>query len=327
MTDARDARPIIVMLDDYERSFRALADWSGIDRLASVRVEHAPLYGDALLAALVDASAIVLQRDRTPFPGELIGQLPKLEYLVFTGSRNTTLDLDALNQRGIPVSFSGRAATRDGTCEIAWALIFAAVKRLETNFALMRAGGWRETGRLPGSLAGERFGIIGLGDIGRQMARIAQAFGMEVVAWSPHMTPERARECGCVAVPLDELLSSSIVVSLHIVPSESTYRLLDAKRLALMRPEAILVNTARAELIDTAALIDALDAGRPGAAALDVFDAEPLAHDHPLRQRADVVLTPHLGFVIRPVLETFARGVVECLSAWLEGRPLLRTLG
>lgn len=326
MTD--DGRPLIVVLDDYEHALHALADWSGIERRARVRVEHAPLYGDALLERIVDASAIVLQRDRTPFPAELSAQLPELRYLVFTGSRNTALDLDALRRRGIPVSFSGRAATRDGTCEIAWALIFAATKRLEAQFSLMRAGGWRDAaGGLPGSLAGRRLGIVGLGDIGRQMARIGQAFGMEVVAWSPHMTAERARECGCESVPLDELLSGSAVVSLHIVPGESTRRLLDRERLALMGVGSILVNTARAELIDTAALIDALDAGRPGVAALDVFDTEPLEFDHPLRRRADVVLTPHLGFVTRPVLQTFATGVVECLTAWLDGAPLPRTLG
>jgi phosphoglycerate dehydrogenase-like enzyme len=268
---------------------------------------------------------IVLQRDRTPFPASLIDRLPRLRYLVFTGTRNTTLDFEALHRRGIPVSCSGRAATRDGTCEIAWALMLAAAKQLESRFAVMRAGGWRGAEGVVGSLAGERIGLIGLGDIGRQMARIALAFGMEVVAWSPHMTAERAAESGCTSVPLEELLSTSKVVSLHIVPSEATHRLLDAQRLALMRTDAILVNTARAELVDAEALVQALQAGRPGAAALDVYDMEPLEGDHPLRRQHNAVLTPHVGFVTAPVMEVFARGTVECVAAWLRGEPLPRT--
>lgn len=323
----REGRPLIVALDDYEDSFRTLADWSAVDRMADVRVERAPLSGEALLSALADANAILLQRDRTPFPATLIDRLPRLEYLVFTGTRNTTLDCEAMRRRRIPVSYSGRAATRDGTCEISWALILAAAKGLEASFARMRAGGWRaEGGGLPAGLAKERIGLIGLGDIGKQMAHIAHAFGMEVVAWSPHMTAERAAQSGCLSVPLDELLGTSKVVSLHIVPSEATHHVLDAPRLALMREDSILINTARAELIDTPALLAALDAGRPGCVGLDVYDCEPLEADHPLRRHPKAVLTPHLGFLTPSVMQTFARGAVECLQAWLEGGPLLRVL-
>jgi phosphoglycerate dehydrogenase-like enzyme len=158
------------------------------------------------------------------------------------------------------------------------------------------------------------------------VARIGAAFGMEVVAWSPHMTAARAAARQATAVSLDELLSTSKVVSLHLVPSAETRHLLNGPRLASMRRDALLVNTSRSALVDTAALAQALAAGRPAMAALDVYDEEPLPADHPLRRLPNVVLTPHLGFVAQPVFEQFAAGVVECLTAWLHGAPLPRLL-
>ena len=318
--------PYIVVLDDYERALRPLADWSEIDRLAKVEIHHDPLRGDALQAALVDADAVVLVRDRTPFRAELIERLPKLRYLVFTGARNAALDTAALNARGIPVSHTDWGPSKESTCELTWALILAASKRLEAKFAVMRAGGWRDDRPLSSVLAGERIGLIGLGEIGGRVARVASAFGMQVIAWSPRMTPERAADKGATAVSLEQLLSMSKVVSLHLVPTDQTRRLLNAERLARMREDAILVNTSRSALIDMPSLPAALRAGRPAMAALDVYDEEPLAPDHPLRSLPNVVLTPHIGFVSQPVFEAFARGVTECLQAWLRGEPIVRPL-
>ena len=169
-------------------------------------------------------------------------------------------------------------------------------------------------------------GQIGLGEIGGRVAKVADALGMEVVAWSPRMTPERAAEKGALAVSLEELLTSSMVVSLHLVPTDQTRRLLNAQRLACMREDAIVVNTSRSVLIDTPSLLAALRAGRPAMAALDVYDEEPLAADHPLRSLPNVVLTPHIGFVSQPVFEAFARGVTECLQTWLRDEQIVRAL-
>jgi len=216
--------------------------------------------------------------------------------------------------------------SKDTTCELTWALVLAATRRLEPHFRLMRDRGWRDGGPLGSLLAGERLGLIGLGEIGGRVARIGHAFGMNVVTWSPHMTAERAAARQAAAVPLDELLATSKVVSLHLVPSAGTRHLLSAGRLASMRSDALLVNTARSALVDMVALVQALDSGRPAMAALDVFDDEPLPADHPLRRLPNVVLTPHLGFVAQPVFEQFASGVVECLTAWLRGAPLPRVL-
>jgi len=158
------------------------------------------------------------------------------------------------------------------------------------------------------------------------VARIGAAFGMQVVTWSPHMTSERAAARQATAVPLDELLATSKVVSLHLVPSAQTRHLINAERLASMRRDALLVNTSRSALIDMAALAHALAAGHPAMVALDVFDDEPLPPDHPLRRLHNALLTPHLGFVAQPVFEQFASGVVECLTAWLRGGALVRVL-
>ena len=319
--------PRIVVLDDYEDSLRRTADWSRIESLADVRVHTARLRGEALLEAIRDADAIVVVRDRTPFPAELLAQLPRLALFVFTGTRNTQIDAQAFAARGITVAHTEMGDSKASTTEMTWALILAAAKRLEAYLALVRQGGWRDAGALPAVLAGERLGLVGFGAIGRKVGEVGRAFGMELVAWSPNMTPQRAAEGGAQAVALEELLATSKVVSLHLVPSAATRRLIDAPRMATMRRDAILVNTARSALVDMAALDAALAAGRPGCAALDVFDDEPLPAGFALAARPNVVLTPHLGFVNEPVFAKFGPGVVEALEAWLRGERPPRTLG
>jgi phosphoglycerate dehydrogenase-like enzyme len=320
------ARPRIVVLDDSERALRRLGDWRAIDHLAEVHIHHQPLRGAALVNELKDADAIVLMRDRTPFTAELLAELPRLRYVVFTGTRNAKLDQAALAARGIPVSCTAFGPSKDSTCELTWATILAATKQLDRHTTRLKAGPWRSDSAspLPGTLAGQRLGVIGLGEIGGRVARVGQAFGIDVVTWSPRMTPERAAAQGVGCLPLDELLATSHVVTLHLVVTPATRHLLNAERLALMQPGSLLVNTSRSELIDTAALVHALQQGRPGFAALDVFDAEPLPLDDPLRGLPNVLLTPHLGFVTEPVFQRFASGVTECLEAWLNGQPLVR---
>ena len=316
----------IVVLDDYEDSLRKSADWSPVQKRAQVEFHTERLRGDALLDAVKDADAIVLVRDRTPFKAELLAKMPKLKLFVFTGGRNTQLDFAELARRGIPVANTGMADSKAATAEITWALILAAAKRLEAYLAMVRRGEWRDGRGLPQVLAGERLGIIGLGEIGTMVAKVGKAFGMEVVAWSPHMTPERAVQGGAQAVTLEELLATSKVVSLNLVPSETTRKLLNAQRLATMRPDSILVNSARSALIDMAALPAALDAGRPAIAALDVYDDEPLPRDFALAKRDNVVLSPHLGFVNDPVMKAWGPDVIANLLAWLDGKPPPREL-
>src|SRR5512140_104540 len=308
-----ESRPRIVVLDDYEDSLRRTADWSGIQSRAEVTFHTERLRGEALIRAISDANAIVVVRDRTPFKADLIAKLPNLKAFIFTGARNTQYDAQAMAERGIAVGHTEMGESKASTTELTWTLILAAAKRLEAYMALVRKGQWRDGKGLPQVLSGQRLGLVGFGGIGQKVGKVGQAFGMEVVTWSPHMTPARAAEGGATAVSLEDLLSTSKVVSLHLVPSEATRKLLDAGRLASMRSDSILVNTARSALIDMAALPAALAAGRPGIAAIDVYDEEPLPADFPLRELPNVVRTPHVGFVAEPVHEKFARGMVECL--------------
>ena len=323
------ARPNITIVGDAEQALRRLGHWQTIDAQANVVVLPWPLHGDALVAGLQNTNVAVLVRDRTPFDAALLAQLPQLRYVIFTGTRNTTLDLAAMAARQIPVSHTEWGPSKDSTCELTWSLILAATRQLEPQIALLRHGQWRPSAAvsLAGVLHGQTLGLIGLGEIGGRVAKVGHALGMKVVTWSPRMTAERALEKGALSVSLDELLGTSRVVSLHLVPTPSSRHLLDADRLARMRPDSLLVNTSRSALIDSAALVAALEKGQPGFAALDVFDAEPLPLNDALRQLPNVLLTPHLGFVTEPVYQCFAAGVTECLEAWLAGKPLLRRMG
>ena len=324
-------RPKVTVVGDTEQALRRLGDWRVVDQHADVSVHHQPLQGEALVKALQDADAVVLVRDRTPVDAALIARLPRLRYLLFTGTRNITLTADAvaaLAARHIPISHTEWGPSKDSTCELTWSLILGATRQLVAQTSRLQRGQWRaeQPEPLADVLHGQTLGLVGLGEIGGRVARVGQALGMKVIAWSPRMTPERAAEKGATSVPLDELLKTSKVVSLHLVPTAPTRQLLNTERLALMRPDSLLVNTSRSALIDSAALVRALARGQPGFAALDVFDAEPLPADDPLRQLPNVLLTPHLGFVTEPVYRCFASGVTESLEAWLTGQPLVRVL-
>jgi len=328
MTQQPNSRLRIAVLADTEQALPRLADWSAIQALADVEFINHPPSGDKLIALLREADALVLMRDRVPLHAALIDQLPKLRYVVFTGTRNTTLDLAALLARGIPVSHTEWGPSKESTCEMTWALILGALRHMEQETARLRAGQWRaaQPQALGGVLHGQTLGLIGLGEIGSRVARVGQAFGMDVVTWSPNMTAERAAAYGVRALALNELLGQSKIVSLHLVPSGATRHLLNADRLAGMRDDAILVNTSRAALVDHRALHAALQQGRPACAALDVFDVEPLPADDPLRTLPNTLLTPHLGFVTEPVFACFAQGVAEGLLAWLRGEKPPRML-
>lgn len=319
-------KPIIVVLDDFERVAREYADWSAVDAKAEVRVYRESLRDQALIGALTSATAVVLMRDRTPFTAELIARLPHLKLVMFTGTRNGTLDSEALAARNIPVLHTGWGPNKDATTEMTWALILAAQKRVVSQHNALLRGQWRSHDALSPVLHGQRIGIAGLGEIGGRVANVARAFGMEVVAWSPNMTPERAAAKGAIAVTFDELVATSHVITTHLVLGSTTKNLFGAAQFAAMRKDAIFVNTSRGGLADEAALVTALQAGRPAMAALDVFSVEPLPPTHPFTTLPNVVLTPHVGFVCEPVFRKFYGDVVEALNAWLDGKPLPRVL-
>jgi phosphoglycerate dehydrogenase-like enzyme len=324
-----NGKPSIVVLDDWENGLRELVDWGDVRKHADVAVHNTMLRGEALADALQDAQCLVLIRDRTPMGRELLQRLPRLRHIVFTGTRNKTLDLQAAQELGIQVSHTEWGPSKASTCEMTWSLILAATRRLPQLMLTPSRTVWRDPDTvsfLPCVLHGQRLGLVGLGQIGQRVAAVGRALGMEVVTWSPNMTPERAGEHGAVSVKLEELLSTSHVVSLHLVPAEGTRRLLNRERLGLMRKNSILVNTSRAELVDTDALVHALQSGRPGFGAFDVFDTEPLAQGNPLLSLPNVLLTPHYGFVSEPVFQEFAHGVRRNIDAWLTGEEVPNTL-
>ena len=314
--------PNIVILGDYERALRRFSNWDKLDALGKLTIHHEPLRDEALYEAVKDADAIAIVRDRSPFNEAMIARLPKLKFLMFTGERNGTLDSGALIARNIPIGVTPGGPSKETTAELTWALILGASKRLVEENKLISSGGWRDELSVLPMLSGERLGVMGLGSIGSRVARVGAAFGMEVVTWSPRMTPERAAAENAKSVSLEELLKTSKIITMHLVAGPSTKGLISAGQLALMRPDSILVNTSRSALINMADLQTALKAGRPGQAAVDVFDVEPLPTNDPLRNTPNLLVTPHLGFIAEPIFEIFSKGITETLEAWLENRPI-----
>lgn len=307
----------IVVLDDYQDVARSFADWATLP--ADVIVVTRPVTGTADLTALLSgAEVVVAMRERTVFDAQRLAALPDLRLLVTTGAANASIDLDAARAHGITVC--GTEAPRTATPELTWGLILAVARSIPAEDARMRAGGWQET--IGADLAGSRLGVIGLGRLGSRVARIGQAFGMDVVAWSANLTPERAAEVGVRAVDKEELLESSDVVTIHYKLSDRSRGLIGASELALMRQCAILINTSRAGLVDTAALTDALEFGAIRGAGLDVYDSEPLPADHLLRASPRTVLTPHLGYVTEGTYRIFYPQAVEDIAAWIAGEPI-----
>lgn len=310
----------LAILDDYQRVALQSADWKRLP--VEITVFHEAFASlDEAAARLAPFDILCLMRERTPFPRALVERLPNLKFVSLTGLRAASLDAKALGERGIPVSNTRPGEGTSSTTELCWALIIAAARGLERGMQNMRSGAWHEGVPAGIGLAGKRLGLIGLGKIGSAVGRVGQAFGMDVVAWSQNLTPERAAEQGVRYVSKEDLLETSDVVSIHLVLSDRTRGLLGAKDLARMKPGAILANVSRGPIVDEGALLDALKAGAIHA-ALDVYDREPLPKDHPLRTLPNVTLAPHLGYVNGDTYRVFHQDSVDNVEAWLAGRPI-----
>lgn len=309
----------IAVLDDFAGAARASADWSGLP----VTVFRDHLSGeDALAERLAGFDALVLIRERTALPRRLIERLPALRLVVTTGMSNRTLDMEACAARGIPVL--GTASLPTPTVEMTWALILSLARRVPWEDAALREGRWHTgTGR---SLSGAVLGVLGLGKLGRQVAALGRAFGMEVIAWSPNLTAEGAAEAGARRVEKEALFRAADVVTLHLVLGPRSRGVVGAAELAAMKPGALLVNTARAGLVDQEALLAALRSGHLGGAAIDVHDPEPMPPGHPLLSAPRTILTPHLGYATAENHRLYFEGAVEALRAWNAGVSLPRPL-
>ena len=308
----------IAILDDYQNVARDLAEWHRLPNGSALTVFERPIPAAEVAATLAPYSVLVIMRERTPFPASLIESLPNLRLLVTTGARNNAIDLDACKARGITVCGTGMAGTP--AAELTWGLILALAKRIPQEERGLRGGRW-QTGLTQG-LAGKRLGLVGLGKLGAQVARVGQAFGMEVAAWSPNLTDERAAAAGVVRMDKRDLFATSDVVSLHLVLSERTRGVVGAEEIDAMKPSAFFVNTARAGLVDGDALLAALHEHRIAGAGLDVFPVEPLPAGSPWLEAPNTVLTPHLGYVTRENYDVFYRDALDDILAWHAGEPV-----
>jgi phosphoglycerate dehydrogenase-like enzyme len=312
------------VLDDYQGVALTSADWSVLDGKVDVEVFREHIADpDELVAALAGCEIVVLMRERTPFPREILERLPDLRLLVTTGMRNASVDMAAAAERGVVVCGTGGLST--STAELTWALITGLARGIVVeNTALRGNGPWQQT--VGADLAGATLGVLGLGRIGSLVAKVGLAFGMDVAAWSTHLTADAAAAAGVrLAASKAELVAAADVLTVHLVLSERSRGLVGAAELAAMKPSAFLVNTSRAPIVDQDALVTALREQRIAGAGLDVFDVEPLPPDHPYRTLPNVLATPHLGYATRGGYAIFWREVVEDIAAFIGGNPV-RTL-
>jgi phosphoglycerate dehydrogenase-like enzyme len=314
----------ILVLDDYQGVALEMADWSRLQAQGRVDVERRHIDDpDLLVQRLAPYDAVVLMRERTAMPAQVLERLPRLRLVVTTGRRNPVLDVGAARRRGVVVCNTGSPS--GSTVEHTWALLLGLCRHLVEEANNVSEGRWQST--IGHDLAGRTLGVLGLGRIGTRVAEVGRAFGMDVVAWSRSLTAERAAAAGVTALGFDEVLRAAEVVTLHLVLGEETRGLVDARALGLMRPGALLVNTSRGPIVDTDALLAALASGHLGGAAVDVFDTEPLPDDHPMRRTPRLLATPHVGYVTERVYRTFYGEAVEDIEAFLAGTPVRRIDG
>jgi phosphoglycerate dehydrogenase-like enzyme len=312
-----DSMKKLAILDDYEHAALAMADWSAVARDVEITVFHDHVADETMLAArLRPFNVICMMRERTPFPRSLLERLPSLEHLVTSGMRNLSIDLTAAKDRGIVVT--GTPILPYPAAEHTWALILALAKRVPADDRNVRTGQWGTA--LGVGLNGKRLGIVGLGKLGAQVARVGLAFGMRVVAWSPNLTSERCAETGVALATKEALFREADFVTIHLQLSARSRGLVTAADLKLMKSTAFLINTSRGPIVDETALVAALEGGVLAGAALDVFDVEPLPSDHPLRRMPNTVVTPHQGYVTVENYRSSFGGAVANIRAWLDGR-------
>jgi phosphoglycerate dehydrogenase-like enzyme len=270
------------------------------------------------VARLKPFEIVCAMRERTPLPRAILSQLPNLKLICSTAPRNASIDVAAAKELGITVC--GTGYTSHGAAEATWALILGLLRHIPAEANSLRAGGWQVA--VGGDLERRTIGLVGLGNLGRRVAGVAKAFGMNAIAWSQNLTAEKAEATGVKLVTKDELFREADIVTIHLVLSPRSRGIVTAHEIGLMKPTAYLINTSRGPLIDETALVDALTHRRIAGAALDVFDTEPLPASHSFRTLDNVLATPHIGFVTRETYEIFYRDTVENILAWLGGKPI-----
>jgi phosphoglycerate dehydrogenase-like enzyme len=305
----------IAVLDDYQNAALESADWSVLRDRADIAVFQDHLADpDAVVQRLLPFDVVCVMRERTPLPRNVIEQLPNLKLIASTGSGNASIDLAAAGDHGITLLHTGY--TSDPTIEFTWALILASARHIVTESNSVRSGGWQQT--VGTDLRGKTLGVLGLGPIGSQVARIGSAFGMDLIAWSQNMTPKAAKAAGAILVSKDQLFERADILTIHLVLSSRTRGLVGVAELERMKPTARLINASRGPVVEEQALISVLKNKRIASAAIDVFDIEPLPPSHPFRTLDNVLATPHIGYVSHGLYKTFYEDTVLNIRKWLD---------
>jgi phosphoglycerate dehydrogenase-like enzyme len=307
------------ILDDYINLSRRSADWSKVEDRVDITVFNHPFASpEAAAAALKDFEIICAMRERTPFPRTMFEALPNLKLLITAGMRNASIDMAAAKDH--QVVLCGTQWARDPTAPLTMGLILELTRNIGRESARMHAG--EPLQKFVGvEIEGRTLGVVGLGKLGSKVAKLAQAFGMNVIAWSPNLTPERCAEAGVGYVSKEELFSTADVITIHVVLSQRSRGLVGAEELGRMKPTAFLVNTARGPIVDEVALLKTLQERKIAGAGIDVFSVEPLPVDHPFRKLDNIVLTPHLGYVTEDNFINHYRQMVDCIDGWFKGEP------
>ena len=309
----------VAILDDYQDVALRMADWSALPEGAEFQVFREHLAEeDALVERLQGFDAVIGMRERTAFPRSVLNRLPDLRLLITTGGRNASFDVEAASELGIVVCGTGGGG--EGPTELTWGLIIGLLRKIPQEDRLTREGHWQTT--IGVGLKDKTLGLIGLGHIGGLMARVGNAFQMNVIAWSQNLTAERAAECQATLVDKDTLFRESDIASVHLRLTDRTYGLVGAREIGMMKPTACLVNISRGPIVDEAALVDALERRAIAGAALDTFDVEPLPKDHPFLKLDNTIIAPHLGYVTEEGYRAFYAGAIEDVRAYAAGEPV-----
>jgi len=305
----------VAVLDDYQNAALESADWSALRDRADIAVFQNHLADpDAVIERLLPFDVVCVMRERTPLPRNVIERLPNLKLIASTGSVNASIDVAVAGDRGIAVVHTGYRS--DPTVEFTWALILACARHIVTESNSVRSGGWQQTVGV--DLRGKTLGVLGLGNVGSEVARIGSAFGMKLIAWSQNMTAETAKATGAILVSKDQLFERADILTIHLVLSSRTRGLVGAAELEKMKPTAWLINASRGAIVEEQALITAMQNKRIAGAAIDVFDIEPLPPSHPFRTLDNVLATPHIGYVSQGLYKTFYEDAVSNIRKWLD---------
>src|ERR1700689_4774112 len=310
------------ILDDYLNLSLKVADWSKVEDRVDITVFNQPFASpEAAVSALKDFGIICAMRERTPFPRAMFDALPNLKLLITSGMRNNSIDMAAAKDKQVVVC--GTQWPRDPTAPLTMGLILELTRNIGRENARMHAGEYLQK-HVGIEIEGKTLGVIGLGKLGAKVSTIAKTFGMNVIAWSPNLTAERCKEVGVTYATKEELFATADIVTIHVVLSDRSRGLVGAADLARMKPTSYLVNTARGQIVDEAALLQTLQQKKIAGAAVDVFSVEPLPTDHPFRKLDNLVLTPHLGYFTEEGFRAHYGQMVEGIDAWFKGEPLRR---